>query len=183
MVVNGEDCKMTRERTEGASLQLKAGFAGPKNWPCCGVSAVATVCEVPFSLVLDYMRKRWGLTEAWKGSTNDFQRNDALTHFGCEFVETKIRPFKRDKRLKFWKWALLHAKPDTTYIVNIPGHVVVFRNNMIVDQNFSTPTYFPHSDRIGNSCVNAVCEIISIPSAESREQAKISAANELSNLF
>lgn len=160
---------------------MKTGFAGPKNWPCCGVTAVATACEVPFATVLDYMRNKWNLNENWKGSTSLPHRLDALTHFGATYETHDLRC--RFHKLRFWQWALLHAKPATTYIVDVPGHSFVFRDHMLIDQAHPKPEYFALCGRLGGASINKIIEIKSIRSTEEREETSKQATCELTDLF
>lgn len=160
---------------------IKTGFTGPNNWPCCGVSAVATACEVPFATVFDYIRQRKGADGKWKGVTHLEDRFDALTHFGATFTHDRTK--KRWNKLRLWQWALLQAKPDTTYIIDIPGHSFIFRNQHIVDQMYREPMYFACAPKFGNSSINNIVEITSIPTQEKRASMLVNSVDELSAIF
>lgn len=162
-------------------MTLKSGYAGPATWPCCGVSAVATAVEVPFATVFEYMRQHANYDGKWKGSSTLPQRLNALKHLGAATVmQTYLR---RRGKLRFWQWALLHAKPHTTYLVDIPGHTVVFRDMMVIDQARPEPTHFALLDRIGSASITHTVEILSIPTMEERMAVNAAAVDDLSSLF
>lgn len=163
------------------TMGIASGFTGPNNWPCCGVSAVATACEVPFATVFDYIRQKKNADGKWKGTTHLEDRLDALTHFGAHFTHDRTK--RKWNKLRLWQWALLNAKPDTTYIIDIPGHSFIFRNQHVVDQEYKSPTYFPLAPRFGNSSISNIVEITSVPTQAERASTLVNSANDLANMF
>lgn len=160
---------------------MKEGFAGPNTWPCCGVTAVATALEIPFAVVLDHIRHKSNYQENWKGSTVLSERLEALDYFGATYNSNNFK--RRYGKLRFWQWALLHAKSHTTYLIDVPGHTVVFRDHMIIDQAHPTPTHFALSERLGGMSVNQITEIVSIPTEKERKKEQEKAQDEITNLF
>lgn len=163
---------------------MRAGFAGPSHWGCCGVTAVATAAEVPFGTVLEHIRHRWNHPENWRGSTNPFELEEALTHFGVKFEKEIYSTHKANHHCpQLWQWAMTKAKPQTTYIVHIPGHVITFKDHFFIDQAHPNSAYFAHHPKLGNSCVLSFLEITSIPSKEDRDKLEKKQSKELEELF
>lgn len=164
--------------------ELKTGFAGPSNWPCCGVSAVATIAEVPFASVLEYIRQTNGYNEGWKGTTRLTDRLDALDHFGVKFDKQSFN--RRWGKTRFWYWALAYAKRDVTYMVDLTGHTIAFRNGMLIDQANPKGIYFAYAGqagKYGNKAVTSAIEITSVPSKAERQSVLQNAANDLAGVF
>lgn len=162
-------------------MTMKSGFAGPKHWPCCGPTAVATALELPFPLVLETMRELGKRNENWKGTSNFPERAATLHHFGAIF-KTSFYRTKRNK-LRFWQWALLHSKPGVMYVIDIPGHTFAFKDMMLIDQDRIEPTHFALLNQIGSASIDSATEILSIPSSVSRNHSAMKAENELKELF
>lgn len=164
---------------------MKEGFTGPSYQPCCGVTAVATCAEVPFPIVFEHMKHVGGRTEGWKGRTIDTARENALKHFGVQYEK---RDFQKEKVfVQFWQWAFQYAKPGVTYMVNIPGHVVTFKDFHIIDQYWKTPTHIAYAKMgrsyIGNSMIENTLEITHVPSKEERNRQQQRQQKQLEDIF
>lgn len=163
---------------------MKSGFAGPSKWGCCGVTAVATCAEVPFGTVLEHIRHRWNHPENWRGSTNPFELEEALTYFGVKFEKTTYSSHKANYACPYlWEWAMTKAKPGVTYLLHIPGHVITFKDHFFIDQTHPNGAYFPHHTKIGNAAVLSFIEIKSIPSEAERAITEQKQMNQLEELF
>lgn len=163
---------------------MKSGFAGPSRQGNCGVTAVATCAEIEFGIVLEHIRHRWHHPENWRGSTNPFELEEALTHFGVKYDKVTYSSHEANYNCPYlWEWALTIAKPHTTYLIHIPGHVITFKDMAFIDQAHPQSQFIGHNTKIGNSCVMSYMEIKSIPSIQERNQQQREQANKLEELF
>jgi hypothetical protein len=156
--------------------EIKTGFAGPKNWPCCGMSAVATVAEVPFPIVMGFVRERFKKNMNWKGSSFLYERTAALDHFGVTY---KQLPYDASDFLSMPFFARQLAEWGKTYLLDIPRHTMVFRNSNLFDQQMLKPTLWMLTKR-RNAFVERVIEITNVPSRESEMEKE---ARELAEVF
>lgn len=108
---------------------LNTGSIGPSWWPCCGVTAVAVVAGVTFDQAYGYMGRNHG--RSWKGVSNLPERRMAMDHFGVIYGVPKV--YYR-KRVSFKAW-MKTAKPGTTYMIDVTGHTMVYRDGFLIDQS------------------------------------------------
>lgn len=98
--------------------------------PCCGVLAVANFAGVPFGTAWAAILPHVKRPNAWKGSTFNWQRRNALKALGVEWTEQDLR----DKRMSFATFAAWYAKPGVMYKIHCKGHVVTLFDGIMSDQ-------------------------------------------------
>lgn len=111
----------------------------PSDWkeelarkPICGVLAVAVVADITFeeatNLVKKHMlphQKRHG------GKTYAEQRLGALDDCGVKYMPINV---KRQTLLRF-----LRDNPEGTYMIEVTGHVVTYKDGLVIDQSEIAP--------------------------------------------
>lgn len=107
----------------------------PEDWteelarkPICGVLAVAVIANTTFAkATLAIKSNMLPQQKRHGGKTYHTQRLGALDQLGVEYKD------------QIWDLTLnqfitKHAKPNTLYMINITGHVVLYKNDLILDQ-------------------------------------------------
>ena len=119
-------------------MQYPEGYSA--KGPHCGVLSVAVCAEVSFDrawLLIKKIKKPRGL---WKGSTFESDREQALWALGVKFAKTTVlKP-----NVRFREFVANHAQPGFVYMVRMPGHVVTYKDGMLLDQSGLKP-YRQHS--------------------------------------
>lgn len=110
--------------TQGLSL-LDDQQSGPN----CGVTAIAILTGQPFKRVFEVMKMV--KNGNWKGRTHDQDRARAIKALGFKAWTTKTEA----PHPSLWQFAIYTAERDQSYMVLVPGHAVVIRNQMVQDQN------------------------------------------------
>lgn len=118
-------------------MEYPVGFdqATYRKKPICGVLAMAMVCEVSWQVAhaacrqamidVNPHRKRFG------GITNLEQLELVMSRQAVKFQKHDMTG-KRILRLH--DFVCYYSKPDITYLVRTPGHIMTVRNHCVVDQ-------------------------------------------------
>lgn len=97
---------------------------------CCGVLAVANFAEVPFADVFNFIKRLNPKRRAnWTGATYDWERRKALEHFGVHWSVTDYKG-----NVSVGQFASHHAQLGRVYMVEVPRHVLVVRDEFVTDQ-------------------------------------------------
>lgn len=148
-------------------LTLPTGYAAPRHEPHCGVLAVAICADVPFEVAFETIKQAAGRTGNWKGRTFLRDRTGALDAFGKYFTVTRHAP-RRVLQAHRWPegwepsctlatFAKRHARPNTTYMIDVSGHTFTLRNGLIADQQGVRPYA---TDRLARCTVKSSTEIL-----------------------
>lgn len=99
--------------------------------PICGVVAVAICSNRSLSECFNFFseRKKKYSNRVFTGPTLYYDRICALKHFNVDFIELKT-----PKPLVFNKFVSNMTVPDKLYMVQVRGHVVTVKNNIVIDQ-------------------------------------------------
>jgi len=122
-------------------MDYPVGFDSAKhsNKPICGVLAMAIVCEVSYDVAhaackaamfeIFPWRKRFG------GGTSLAISDLVMSRLATKFEKHTVR--KGGPILRLHHWVRYMTKPDVTYLVRTPGHIMTVRNHCVIDQTRS----------------------------------------------
>lgn len=96
--------------------------------PICGVLAVAVVANITFAEATDLVKKHMlPHQKRHGGKTYAEQRYGALNDCGVKYMPLNV---KRQTLLRF-----LRENPEGTYMIEVTGHVVVYKDGLVIDQS------------------------------------------------
>lgn len=107
-----------------------AGLLGPSHEPNCGVTTVAVITGRPFAEVFEWMRVEGKHNRAWKGRTTHAERVAAMKHFGATLGDTA----RANRGCTLGVWVRRWARRGTTYMVDVTGHAMAYRDGVFYDQ-------------------------------------------------
>lgn len=105
--------------------------------PNCGIVAIAIVSGFHYEQVAFWFQQAQKISRprAWKGWTKAHHYEPAMRAFKVRFYWAK--PAGKDRSLGWFSgW---HTIAGKTYLVRIPGHVLVLRDGMILDNRGPGP--------------------------------------------
>ena len=99
--------------------------------PNCGIVALAIVTGQHYDTMRDWFAQAMGITRpnAWKGWTKSSYYEKAMRHFKTRFYWA----VPQGKPLTLEAFSDWHTIKDRAYLVRIPGHVLVLRNGIVLD--------------------------------------------------
>lgn len=113
-------------------MPVKPAPAYPNKYPCCGVVAVAAMAGVPFATAWNLLGQ--DRAHNWKGRTVHSARIAALYDLGYNVNTVQL----------YGQWTLRafvekYAKHGRSYMVHVRGHVMVVRDDIVIDQEGAIP--------------------------------------------
>jgi hypothetical protein len=107
--------------------------------PICGVVATAILADKPYAEVRDFFRKQKvasGIKPNIRKGLTNIEIEKALDHFGVQRFPKKSY---FNKGLSFFHWHQYYPEMDVTYLIQITGHILIYRNGYVMDQWTNEP--------------------------------------------
>ncbi|MFC3706329.1 hypothetical protein ACFOOL_16400 [Devosia honganensis] len=105
--------------------------------PNCGITALAVVTGQDYETMRLWFEKAMGIKRpgAWKGWTKSSYYEKALRHFKVRFRWA----VPAGASIALGAFSEMHTLKSATYLIRIPGHVLVLRDGLVLDNRGSEP--------------------------------------------